>query len=80
MCEREKRTFEREIIFRERSLSPQSSASVSGKRWSEVSGLDGKKKGSGSRRRGRKFNIGGGVGEENINRACGVEAACHDPL
>lgn len=23
---------------------------------------------------------GGGMGEENINRACGAEAACHGPL
>ncbi len=38
------------------------------------------KKGSGSgRRRGCKFKK-GELGKENINRACGVEAACHGLL
>lgn len=38
-------TFERGISLRESSLSPQSSASVHVKRWSEVAGLGSKKKG-----------------------------------
>lgn len=73
------RTFEseRDFFF----SPPQSSASVRGKRWSEVSGLGSKKRWIGIGGWGGGVNsTWGELGEENINRACGVEAACHGPL
>lgn len=73
----EERTGEREIL--ESSLSPQSSASERRKRWSEVTGL-GSKKREWIGEEGGVNSRQGEVGEENINRACGVEAACHGPL
>lgn len=64
-------------------MSSQSSSSVCRKRWSEVSRLGSEKK-----KKGVDWGRGGGgvnstwgeLDEENINRACGVEAACHSLL
>lgn len=79
LCERE--TFGREILFERapRHLKVlllcmrRTGARYQG--WVVKTG-----RGSGRRERGGVNSRRGERGEENINRACGAEAACHGPL